>query len=125
MNSTGVVLSKNRIEGFAYGGLYLIGTGHRVVDNDFLDINRAHCTGDTSRPRCNYASDQPGLLRSGIYLANYGGRASPTHDNVIRNNLVSGFGMDRWCIQAAPGVELSRNTIEANRCVAPPPPGRR
>ena len=121
MNSMNVLVSRNRIEGFAYGGLYLIGSGERILDNDFLDINRAHCTGDMSRPRCNYAPNEPGLLRSGIYLGKSGGRPADTHENVIRNNLINGFGMDKWCIEAAPGVDLSRNVIELNRCQSPQP----
>jgi hypothetical protein len=116
MTSEGVVVRGNLIEGFAFGGLFLIGSGHRIERNRFLDINRRHCTGDRTRPGCNYAPDQPGLLRSGIYLAANGGRPAETRGNIIRGNQVSGFGMDRWCIEAAPGVELSRNTIEGNHC---------
>ena len=118
MTPARVLVSRNRIEGFAYGGVYVIGTEQRIVDNELLDLNRAHCTGDVTRARCNYAADQPGLLRSGIYLGNTGGRPAETDGNVIRDNVVTGYGMDRWCIGSAPGVELARNTIAGNRCAA-------
>jgi hypothetical protein len=116
MNSTGVVVTGNTIEGFAYGGLFLIGGNNRIENNRFLDVNRAHCGVTPVSARCNYALDQPDLLRSGIYLSNNGGRATATKDNLIRSNVVTGFGMKQHCIAAGPGVTLAANTISANRC---------
>jgi hypothetical protein len=70
--------------------------------------------------RCNYAPDEPGMLRSGIYLARRAGRPAVTRDNVIRDNFISGFGMDKWCIDAAPGVSLAASDIGGNKCVPEP-----
>ena len=120
MTSEKVTIAGNTVEGFAYGGLFLIGSGHVVENNRFLDINRAHCTGDMTRARCNYAPEQPGLLRSGIYLGGNGGRPAKTEGNVIRGNVITGFGMDRWCVEAGPGVDLAKSTLAGNRCVATP-----
>ncbi len=116
MQSRGVVLEGNHMAGFAYGGVFLIGSGHHVVGNQFLNMNMAHCTGDFTVARCNYLPDQPDVLRSGIYLAAKAERPAVTSGNVIRKNQISGFGMDRWCIAAAPGVRLDQNTIVENRC---------
>ena len=120
MNSTGVKLTNNTVDGFAYGGLYLIGEGNLIEGNRFLHTNRARCTGEPSSALCNYALDQPDLLRSGIYLGRTGGRPTKTQGNIIRDNVVQGFGADKWCIEAAPGVPLTRNNISGNVCRAEP-----
>lgn len=112
-----VVVKGNTIEGFGYGGLFLIGEGNQVLQNQFIDINRNHCTGaKAASPRCNYALDEPGMLRSGIYLAGHAARPARTEGNVIRDNVISGFGAARWCIASGPGVSLSANRISGNTC---------
>jgi len=120
MSSTAVKLRNNVVDGFAYGGLYLIGTEHLIEGNRFLHTNRARCTGDGSTALCNYALDEPDLLRSGIYLGRNGGRPAKTEGNVIRGNIIRGFRADAWCIQAAPDVNLSQNVIAGNHCLADP-----
>lgn len=116
MESQAVVIQDNRITGAGYGGLYLIGTGQTVTGNRFLMLNRAGCTGDGKVARCNYALDQPDMLRSGIYLAAAANRKSRTEGNTIRDNELRGFGMGRWCITAAPGLLLQDNQIKDNTC---------
>jgi hypothetical protein len=116
MRSENVTVTGNTIIGAAYGGVFLIGSHHQILENRFEDLNRAHCTGDPTRPRCNYAPDEPGMLRSGIYLGRGAARPAETQDNVIRDNQVSGFGMAKWCIATAPGVSLSSDQIQDNRC---------
>ena len=47
----------------------------------------AYCGAEPPTFRCNYAvADQPDLLRSGICLANNGGRPTETPGTVIRGN---------------------------------------
>ena len=121
MESTGVVVTGNDIEGFAYGGVFLIGHGNRIEDNRFLDMNRAHCGATPVPARCAYATDQPDMLRAGIYLANNGGRAAVTRGNVIRGNTITGFGMAEHCVAAAPGGVMAENTVAGNRCEEAPP----
>ncbi len=116
MESTSIVIADNRITGTGYGGLFLIGTGHTVTGNRFDLLNRAECTGDGKVARCNYALDQPGMLRTGIYLAGFANRETRTNGNTIRGNYLRGFGMGRWCIAAAPGLSLKSNTIGDNEC---------
>lgn len=113
---TGVTIADNTVIGTGYGGLYLIGSGNTVTGNHLLRLNRNHCTGDGKTAACNYALDQPGLLRSGIYLAAGAKHPDPALGNTIRGNQLEGFGIDRWCIEAAPGVDRKRNRIEANVC---------
>jgi hypothetical protein len=116
VESANVIVKGNDIEGFAYGGVFLIGLGNRIEDNRFTDMNRAHCGIIPVPARCAYALDQPDMLRAGVYLANNGGRPAVTKRNVIRGNTITGFGMKEHCVAAAPGVSLAENIIEANRC---------
>lgn len=113
---TGVTIADNVVIGAGYGGLYLIGSGNTIAGNHLLMLNRAHCTGDGKTARCNYALDQPDMLRSGIYLAGGAKRKEPAVDNAIQGNELQGFGVNRWCVQAAPGLDRKRNRIEANVC---------
>ena len=116
MRSQNVVVKGNLIQGFGYGGVYLIGSEHDISENRFVDINRNHCTGDMHVPLCNYEPDEPAMLRSGIYLAGHAARPADTRSNVIRANQISGFGMDKWCVAAGPGVKLGQNKITRNTC---------
>ncbi len=111
-----VTLTGNLIDGAGYGGIFLIGSRHLVSGNRLLGLNRDQCTGDMTRPGCNYAPEQPDLLHSGIYLGSGGARPAQTVGNRIERNEISGFAMRHSCVAAAPGVSLGRNQIEGNRC---------
>lgn len=113
---SGVTIADNTVVGTGYGGIYLIGSGNTVTGNRLLRLNRNHCTGDGKTAACNYLLDQPGLLRSGIYLAAGAKHPDPAIGNTIHGNQLEGFGIDRWCIEAAPGVDRGRNRIAANVC---------
>ncbi len=116
MESTGVVVMGNTLEGFAYGGVFLVGRNHRIENNHLLDLNRAHCGSTPTPARCNYALDQPDLLRSGVYVAANGGRPAVATGNVVRGNVMSGYGLAEHCVAAGPGVRLDANTVAGNRC---------
>jgi hypothetical protein len=116
MDSTGVTITGNTLQGFAYGAVFLAGSHNRVEGNRFLDMNRAHCGSTPVSSLCNYALEQPDLLRSGIYLSGNGGRATVTKDNVVRSNVVTGFGMESHCVSVASGVRLIDNLVTANSC---------
>ena len=116
MRPEGIDLIDNEIDGAIYGGIFLIGTHNRVLRNHLRRINLAHCEGSAATPACNYALDQPDLLRSGIYLGTGGPRPAPARGNVIEDNEISGFGISKHCISAAPGISLSANTIARNTC---------
>jgi hypothetical protein len=114
VRSSGIVIAENVIDGAVYGGLFLIGSGHRVMDNRFVNLNLAEC--GPSKPGCVYWQGEPGLLSSGIYLGSHGTRPAVTRGNVIQGNTIEGFGMARRCIVAAPGVALGDNRIDLNHC---------
>jgi hypothetical protein len=116
MEPVGVRIAGNLIEGPAYGGVFVIGSGHVIENNRFLNVNRARCSGDFSTAMCNWGWEEPGMLRSGIYLGRGHARPADTRDNEIRGNEIRGFGMDRWCIGGGPGVPIDANIIENNDC---------
>jgi hypothetical protein len=116
MRSEGVELVENELDGVLFSGLFVIGEHHHIAHNRLRRINLAHCDGKTANFGCNYAPDQPGLLRSGIYLASRGERPAPARANVIEDNEISGFGMSTNCIGTAPGVSLAANAIVRNAC---------
>jgi hypothetical protein len=117
MESANVAVIGNLIDGAGYGGLYLLGSHHLISHNRFIGLNRNQCTGDRSRPRCDYGSGDPALLQSGVYLVPGAARPARTVHNRIEDNEVSGFGMRRGCIVAASGVSLAANQAARNRCL--------
>lgn len=116
MRSEAIEITKNQMEGFRFGGLFLIGERHVVKDNVFAKINLARC-GEVLGPGCVYKVDEPDMLRSGIYLGRGAERAAISKGIVVENNTVSGFGMAKKCIAFAPGVKPAANTVKGNKCV--------
>jgi len=112
MQSDGVRIAGNEIDGAVFGGIFVIGSKNLISRNRLHRLNLAHCPNQTAV--CSYAPDQPDLLRSGIYLGAGAERAAPAHANVIEGNDISGFGVK--CVAAAPGVALAANTIAGNTC---------
>lgn len=114
MQSQGIRIVANEIDGALFGGIFVIGSGNLISRNRLRRLNLAHCPRHAAA--CSYAPDQPDLLRSGIYLGAGAQRPAPAHANVIEGNEISGFGMRAHCIAAAPGVSLTTNEIGRNAC---------
>lgn len=117
--SSNILVRGNALQGFAYGGAFVVGTGNRIENNRFTDLNLAHCGVTPVPARCAYALDQPDMLRSGVYLGNNGGRPVSTTGNIVRGNTFTGFGIPEHCVTAAPRVSLDRNAVSGNVCEAP------
>jgi hypothetical protein len=115
MRPQNVEIRGNVIDGAKYGGLFLMGSGHRVTGNSFLNLNTAHCN-ESKQFVCIYVADQPSMLESGIYLSRGAVRMEEVRGNVIRDNRISGYKMKSRCIAAGPGVKLSENSIGSNAC---------
>jgi parallel beta-helix repeat protein len=118
MQSEEVTISGNTIDGAKFGGIFVIGSRNRITGNVLRNLNLAHCNESGAKYGCLYYPEEPDLLRSGIYLGKGAARPAPARDNLVQSNQVSGFGMDRWCVEAAPGVSLAANKVERNRCGA-------
>lgn len=119
MESEEVVVAGNTIDGAKFGGIFVIGTRHRISENILVNLNLAHCNQSGAAYGCLYYPEEPLLLRSGIYLGRGAARPAPARDNVVEYNRISGYGMSGRCVAAAPGVRLSANHLEWNECGSP------
>ncbi len=117
MRSQNVHVTGNHLDGMKYGAVFVIGTGHEITGNTFTHLNAAHCP-EAGGAACNWRPSEPDTLSSGIYLAVGAERPAPPHGIVIENNTISGWGMAKHCIAAAPGVKMSASTIRGNVCAA-------
>lgn len=118
MKSEAIRIVNNTFDGTKFGGIFLIGRDHEVSGNILRRLNLARCTEEAAKFGCYYLTDEPDLLRAGIYIGRGVKRLEDTGGNVIRGNRISGWKMDQRCIVAAPGLALGANRIEGNVCVA-------
>lgn len=116
MESRNIRILGNLMEGFKFGGVFLIGEGHIVRDNQFRRVNIAQCN-ENDKIGCLYKADEPDLLQSGIYLGRGADRPSPARNLTIESNVVQGHRMSARCIGAAPGVSKQASKISANQCL--------
>lgn len=121
MKSEHITISDNTIDGAKYGGLFLLGSNHVVVRNRFLNVNLAHCNENKAKFGCVGIQGEPDVLQAGIYLGRIAAewaqkRGDASRDDVIRDNVITGYKMSERCVMAAPGVSLKESTIENNRC---------
>lgn len=115
MESREIQILGNKMEGFRYGGVFLIGEGHVVKGNVFARLNLAHC-GEAPKAVCTYKTEEPDMLRSGIYFGLGAERPSPARKNIVESNTVHGFGMSAHCAGYAPGIKASDNIFRGNTC---------
>ena len=115
MKSQNVEIRGNMIDGAKYGGLFLMGSGHKVIGNTFLHLNSAQCP-ESKQFVCVYKADEPAMLASGIYLGKGVARMEEVRGNVIRGNKISGYEMKSHCVVAGLGVRLGENSIGSNVC---------
>lgn len=115
MQSQNVLVEDNELDGMKFGGIFLIGTGHRILRNRMRHLNTAHCNENRQQFGCSVLNE-PDVLETGIYLGSHAERPAAARNNRIEGNTIGGWKMKTRCIQAAPGVKLSDNTIRANVC---------
>jgi hypothetical protein len=115
MQSQNVLVEQNELEGMKFGGIFVIGTGHRILRNRMRRLNTAHCNENRQKFGCSVLGE-PDVLETGIYLGSHAERPARAGNNRIEGNTISGWKMKTRCIQAAPGVKLTDNTIRGNAC---------
>ncbi len=116
MQSRGIMIQDNVIDGTKFGGIFVIGEQHFVRGNRMRRLNLAGCNESHPKFGCVYDAKQPDLLRAGIYLGAGAERPDPARKNDILDNVIEGYGMAEHCIAAAPGIALSAQTIGRNTC---------
>ena len=77
MHSENIEISGNVIDGMKFGGLFLIGRGHRIIGNKFRILIMAGCNESAAKFGCIYKQDEPEMLESGIYLGRGAEHAGP------------------------------------------------
>ncbi len=115
MRSQNILVEENELDGMKFGGIFVIGTGHRILRNRMRRLNTAHCNENRQQFGCSVLGE-PDVLASGIYLGSHAEKPAPARHNRIEGNVISGWKMKTRCIQPAPGVKLADNTIKGNVC---------
>ena len=117
MHSQQVNIHDNTIDGMRWGGIFLIGSGHRVVHNRLLRLNLQGCTAATRDADCMPNVDDPLLARSGIYMGLRGLRPDPVEGALVEGNEITGLGMGSGgCVAYAPQVKPTDSTVRGNTC---------
>lgn len=116
MHAQNIRITGNRFDGLKFGGLFVIGSGHRITGNQILHVNEAHCNENAAKFGCYYPKGEPQLLEAGIYLSQGLARPEQTRGNIIRGNRITGYRMKTRCILTGKGVSAAANTIDGNVC---------
>jgi hypothetical protein len=116
MRSQLVTVRDNVFEGMKMGGIFIIGSGHRIVNNKLLNLNRQKCGPTSDKSLCVPYVLEPEMLMAGIYLGQKAERGDPTTGAEISGNEVTGYGMAGKCIVLAPNVVAAENRIVGNQC---------
>jgi len=116
MQSENIVIADNYIEGMKFGGIFVIGTGHKIIGNHLIDMNRAGCNESAGKFGCAHFPGEPDLLRTGIYLGQRAERPAIASGNLVKDNEITGYGMAIRCVGFAPQVSPLANTIGQNQC---------
>ena len=116
MESENITIENNVIDGAKFGGIFIIGSGHRIERNQLRNLNKAGCNESAAQFGCSHFPGEPDLLQSGIYLGRQADRPATTTDNLIEGNLISGHKMKSRCIGYAPGISRAANRVEDNNC---------
>jgi hypothetical protein len=121
MKSENIAIVDNLVDGSKFGGIFLLGSRHKVLGNRLLNLNLAGCNESRARFGCVAIQGEPDVLQSGIYLGRIAAewaqkRGDASRDLVIENNLITGHRMKTRCIMAAPGVSLEESVVRGNTC---------
>ncbi len=116
MRSQLVTIRDNVFDGMKFGGLFIIGAGHKILNNKLLNLNRASCNDRRAEFGCVAFNDEPDLMRAGIYLGQRAERPDPSENIVIENNQITGYQMKANCILYAPKVKPETLQAKGNTC---------
>jgi hypothetical protein len=117
MKTRNIRIVGNRVERMLFGAIFVIGERNIVERNLLLDLNLAHCNQNVAHYACMYAAADPQLLASGIYLGRGAERPAPARGNVVRSNVITGWGMKLGCVTSAPDIPAAWNMVKGNECI--------
>jgi len=116
MRTQNIRILDNTLDSAVFGGIFVIGTGNYIARNRLWNINTAHCNDNIAHYGCNYATADPEILESGIYLGRGAERPAPARGNVVEDNWITGWKMSFHCVEAAPDIPKGSNTVRNNWC---------
>jgi hypothetical protein len=102
MQSQNIRVVDNMIDGAMFGAIFVIGHDNLVARNRFVNIK--------ANP------GPPGILSAGVYLGERAERPGPARNNVIEDNIITGYRMADRCVLNAPAIPQSWNTVRDNTC---------
>ncbi len=70
MRSENIVIEDNELDGMKFGGIFVIGTGHKILHNRMHNINTAHCNENRAKFGCSVLGEEE-ILETGIYLGSH------------------------------------------------------
>src|SRR5204863_10091211 len=111
-----IEISGNLIDGSKFGGLYLMGSGNKIIGNRFVRLNLAGCNESAGKFPCIYKRDEPQMLDTGIYLGRGVARLEETRGNVIRGNHISVHMMKARWVGFGSGVTRASEIGGSNTC---------
>ncbi|MBM3812120.1 MAG: hypothetical protein FJW20_10870 [Acidimicrobiia bacterium] len=120
MQSQNITVRDNVFDGTKFGGIFVIGSGHRITGNKLTNINRAKCNESAATYGCKHFEKEPDLMQAGIYLGLRAERHHPANNTLIEGNQVSGHKMRERCVMAARDPSVHSNTIRNNVCTDAP-----
>jgi hypothetical protein len=116
MRTKNIRIVENTLDSPVFGGIFVIGTGNTIARNRLRNMNTAHCNDNLAHYGCNYAAADPEILETGIYLGRGAERPAPARGNVVEDNWITGWKMRAHCVESAPGIPASANTVRNNWC---------
>ena len=116
MRSQLITVRDNVFDGMKFGGLFVIGAGHKIIGNKLLNLNRAACNERKAEFGCVAFPDEPDVMKAGIYLGQRAERPDPVEEILIENNQITGHQMKSNCILYAPRVNPATLQSKGNVC---------
>ena len=116
MRTKNIRIVENTLDSPVFGGIFVIGTGNTIARNRLWNMNTAHCNDNLAHYGCNYAAADPEILEAGIYLGCGAERPAPARGNVVEDNWITGWKMRAHCVERAPDIPASANTVRNNWC---------
>jgi hypothetical protein len=116
MKSESITIRDNVFDGTRFGGIFLLGNGHKVLRNKLRNLNKWHCNEGTGGSPCPAGDGPERLLEAGIFLGDKAHRIDSARQIVIEDNEISGFRMQSNCILSSKLVDMSSITVRNNHC---------
>jgi hypothetical protein len=116
MRSQLITVRDNVFDGMKMGGIFVIGSGHKILNNKLLNLNRQKCGPESDKKMCVPYIIEPDMLMAGIYLGQKAERVDPATNSEVSGNQITGFGMAGKCVVLAPKVMAGENRVSGNQC---------